>query len=104
MMKSRGIRDTCQTRRGRLYPPVPLPPRVCPPGKTNQPARLQEQARTVSWAAKVAVTLSGFPTQLGERQSLLSAALSAPLCIKTALYVTELLKLRIVVLRQAVLC
>lgn len=53
------------------------------------------------WSSKVAVTLSGFPTLLSKRQSLSSAALSAPLCIKTALYVTKLLKLRIAVLCQA---
>lgn len=85
---------------------VPLPvshPCVCPPGKQTSLTCLQEQARTVGRAAKVAITLNGFPTQLGEKQRLPSAALSAPLCIKTALYVTKLLKLWIAVLCQAVL-
>lgn len=83
---------------------VPLPvshPCVCPPGKQTSLTCLQEQARTVGRAAKVAVTLNGFPTPLGEEQSLPSAALSAPLCVQTALYVTKLLKLRIAVLCQA---
>lgn len=72
---------------------------VCPPGKQTSLPCLQEQARTASRTAKVAVTLHGFPTQLSEK-SLPSAALSAPLCIKAALCVTKLLKLWIAVLCQ----
>lgn len=110
MMKSRDIRDVCQSRRDRSYQPVLLswlhslsatPTFALMENKTTLFA---EQARTVSWVAKVAVTLSGFPTQLSEKQILSSAALSAPLCIRTALHVTELLKLWIAMLCQAILC
>ena len=111
LMMSRSMRDIYQSRRDRLYQPVPLswfcslPATPVAPILGEKPAScLSEQPWTVGWEAKVAVTLSGFPTQLSEKQSFPSAALSAPLCIKTALYVTKLLKLRIVVLCQAMLC
>lgn len=78
-----------------------VPPLRMPSWKTGQPSLFTSANSDCRWAGKVAVTLSGFPTQLSKRQSLSSAALSAPLCIKTALYVTKLLKLRIAVLCQA---
>ena len=101
---SKQKRQAASTRPSMLVPLTLCYPCVCHPAKETCLPCLQEQARTAGWAAKVAVTLSGFPTQLSEKQSLPSAALSAPLYIKTALYVTKLLKLRIAVLCQAMLC
>lgn len=101
---SKQKRQVVSTSPSELAPLTVGHPHVCPHEKQTHLLCLQEQARTVSWVAKVAVTLSGFPTQLSEKQILSSAALSAPLCIRTALHVTELLKLWIAVLCQAMLC
>ena len=97
-------RQAASTHPSTLVPLTLCHPYTCHPGEETCLPCLRKQAWTADWAAKVAITLSGFPTQLREKQSLPSAALSAPLYIKTALYVATVLKLRIAVLCQAMLC
>lgn len=87
-------RQAASARPSALVPFTLCHPYTCHPGKETAFPCLQKRAWTVNWAAKVAVTFESIPTQLSEKQSLPSAALPAPLYIKTALYVTTLLKSR----------
>lgn len=75
-------RQAASTHPSTLVPLTLCHPYTCHPGEETCLPCLRKQAGTADWAAKVAVTLSGFPTQLREKQSLPSAALSAPLYIK----------------------
>lgn len=109
-----GLLSMAVLKQNRLYYPILpnmfpslwlcVPFLLMPSWKTGQPSLFTSENSDCLWDEKVAITLSGFPTQLSKRQTLSSTALSAPLCIKAALYVTELLKLHTAMLCQTLSC